>query len=361
MNRLPQKISLVAQTASVLLEEIQGGRWVGSLPGEHALCAQLHVGRKTLRAALEQLRQEGRLKCERGRRRMIVSRGAAGTTRRAMRVVLLMPAALQSLNPFVLFLVDQLREYLAEEGYQLETHKSPALYRARIPQGLENLSRTLHPAGWVLLQSTETMQKWFAARQLPCVVVGSRHVGVKLPSVDVDYDAVCVHAVNQFVSRGHKQLVLINPQAAAAGDVRTEVGFREAVAQTKASGIQAEVVKHDGTISSICRQVNGLMARPHPPTALLVSRAQYFLTAVTSLLSSGVTVPGDVALISRDNDSSLEAIVPSVARYSQNPKTFAATASRLVMEMIRGMGKIAEHKIMPDFIRGQTLGRPPAN
>src|ERR1035438_1864766 len=26
MNRLPQKISLVAQTASVLLEEIQGGR-----------------------------------------------------------------------------------------------------------------------------------------------------------------------------------------------------------------------------------------------------------------------------------------------------------------------------------------------
>src|ERR1019366_9294331 len=87
MNRLPQKISLVAQTASVLLEEIQGGRWVGSLPGEHALCAQLHVGRKTLRAALEQLRQEGRLKCERGRRRMIVSRGAARTTRRAMRAV----------------------------------------------------------------------------------------------------------------------------------------------------------------------------------------------------------------------------------------------------------------------------------
>ncbi|HEY5505823.1 MAG TPA: substrate-binding domain-containing protein, partial [Sedimentisphaerales bacterium] len=99
-----------------------------------------------------------------------------------------------------------------------------------------------------------------------------------------------------------------------------------------------------------------LMARPHPPTAFLVSRAQYFLTAVTRLLSSGVKVPGDVALISRDNDIPLEAIVPSVARYSQKPKTFAATASRLVMEIIRGTGKIAEHKIMPNFIHGQTLG-----
>ncbi len=360
MNRLPQKISLVAQTASVLLEEIQGGRWVGLLPGEHALCAQLHVGRKTLRAALDRLRQEGMLKCERGCRRKIILRRAADTTPRAMRVVLLMPAALQFLNPFVLFLVDHLREYLAEEGYQLETHTSPALYRARVPQGLETLSRTLHPAGWVMLHSTEPMQKWFAARQLPCVVMGSRYPGVKLPSVDVDYEAVCVHAVNQFASRGHKQLVLINPQTAAAGDVRTETGFREAVAQTRASGIQAEVVKHDGTVSGICRRVAGLMARPQPPSAFLVSRAHYFLTVVTSLLSAGVKVPDDVALISRDNDTSLEAIVPSVARYSRNPETFAADASRLVMGMIRGTGRIAEHKIMPNFIRGETLGRPPA-
>ena len=52
----------------------------------------------------------------------------------------------------------------------------------------------------------------------------------------------------------------------------------------------------------------------------------------------------------------VEAIVPSVTRYSQNPKTFAANTSRLVMEMIRGTGKIAEHKIMPNFIHGQTLG-----
>lgn len=173
-------------------------------------------------------------------------------------------------------------------------------------------------------------------------------------------DAVCVQAVNQFASCGHKRLVLIPPAATAAGDVRTEGGFREAVAQARASGIQAEVVTHDGTVPGICCLVDGLVARPQPSTAFLVSRVHYVLTVVTSLLSSGVKLPAGVALISRDNDTSLAAIVPSLARYSQNPKTFAANASRLVMEMIRGFGSIVEHKIMPTFIRGETLGRPPA-
>ena len=46
MKNLPQKISLVAQTASVLKDEIQAGRWSKQLPGEHDLRALLHVGHR---------------------------------------------------------------------------------------------------------------------------------------------------------------------------------------------------------------------------------------------------------------------------------------------------------------------------
>jgi LacI family transcriptional regulator len=267
-----------------------------------------------------------------------------------------MPAALEALNPFVLFLVDRLRQHLAEEGCRLETQASPALYRARSPLGLEALSRTLHPAGWVLLHSTERMQRWFAARFLPCVVAGSRYADIRLSCVDMDYEALCLHAVNQLISRGHRQLVLVNPHAAAAGDTRTETGFLQVVAQQKAGGIQAEVIKHDGTVSGICLRVDALRARAQPPTAFLVSRAPHFLTVLTHLLSQRVQVPGQAALISRENDTALEAVVPTVARYSLNPTAFAADASRLVMNMIRGTGRIEECKIMPNFIRGETLG-----
>jgi len=356
MNRLPQKISLVAQTVSVLTEQIKGGRWIETLPGEHALCAQLHVGRKTLRAALERLQRAGLLKCERGLRRKIVARRPRVARRGGNRVVLLMPAALQSLNPFVVFLIDRLREHLAEEGCQLETQASRAPYRSQGSSGLEDLSRTLHPAGWVLLHSTEPMQKWFAARQLPCVVIGSPHSGIKLSSIDIDYGALCVHAVSQFISRGHKKLALINPQPPGAGDTRTETGFLQAMASHSSGGITAEVVKHDCTPTGICQRVGSVRALAQPPTAFLVSRAHHCLTVMTCLLGAGAKIPGDVALISRDNDFYLEAAVPEVTRYSQNPNAFAANASRMVMQMIRGSTKIEECKIIPNFIRGKTLG-----
>jgi DNA-binding LacI/PurR family transcriptional regulator len=349
-------MSLVEQTVSVLREQIDGGRWLGNLPGEHALSAQLHVGRKTLRAALDQLEREGLVKCEHGLPRKIIRRRRKTVKREGRRVVLLMPGELQSLSPIVVFLIDKLREHLAAEGCQLETHPSRAVYRLRAPTSLDELSRSLHPAGWVLVHSTEPMQQWFAARQLPCVVVGSLYQGVKLSSVDMDYGAVCTHAVSQFVSRGHKRLALVNPRPAAAGDFHTVAGFLDAAARHQNEGITSEVIQHDGTVPGICKQVELLRARPEPPTALLVSRAHHFLTVMTFLIGAGAKIPKDVALISRESDPSLDSVVPQVTRYSQNPNAFAANASRMVMQMIRGSARREECKIMPNFIRGETIG-----
>lgn len=356
MNSLPQRISLVAQTASVLLGEMQSGRWGGWLPGEHALCAQLHVGRKTLRAALDRLQQEGVVKCERGRRRSIVSRKPAVAARQSERVVMLMPTELESLDPFLVYLIDRLRAYLAEAGFQLETQTSQALFRAKGVVGLENLTKALNPAGWILLHSTPLIQRWFRTSELPCVVLGSCYEGIRLSSVDMDYDAMCPHAVNQLISRGHKRLTLITPKPVTAGDIRTEIAFVEAAAQKRTSGIHGDVMRHDGTVAAVCARVDNLMSRSQPPTALLVSRGAHFLTVMTHLLSSGARIPHDVALIACEDECYLEAITPTVARYSKNPKAFVANASRLVMNMIRGTGRIEECKIMPRFIRGQTLG-----
>jgi LacI family transcriptional regulator len=340
----------------VLLGEMQGGRWGEWLPGEHALCAQLHVSRKTLRVALDRLRQEGVVKCEQGRRRRIISCKPAVAARRSERVVLLMPTELESIEPFFVYLIDRLRVYLAEEGYRLETQASQALFRAKNVAALENLSRALNPAGWILLHSTPLIQRWFGNRELPCLVVGSCYDGIRLSSIDMDYDAMCPHAVNQLISRGHKRLALIKPQLPTPGDTRMEIAFRAATVPKEGSGIHGDVVRHDGTVAGICARVDNLMARAQPPTALLVWRAHHFLTVMTRLLSSGARIPHDVALIACEDECYLEAITPTAARYLRNPKAFVANASRLVMNMIRGPRRIEECKIMPDFIRGQTLG-----
>ncbi len=356
ISRLPEKTSLVAQTATVILGEIESGRWSRWLPGEHELCAHLHVSRRTVRAALEQLGRHGILRCGQGKRREIIGASASRRKSASKRVVFLMPVPLLSLSPFGVYLIDHLREHLAEGGYVLETHASRLPYRARVPHELENLEGSVKPACWVLLHSTAQMQRWFAERSLPCLVVGSRFPDIHLPAVDTDYRAVCHHAVGRFLAKNRSLLALLNPLPGAAGDEKTSEGFLEAALNARARGLRAEVVHHDGTVGSICARVDALLKRDHPPTALLVSRPRHVLTVLGQLLRRGIRVPEQVALISRDDDSFLEDMVPSVARYSRNPKVFASKVSGVVLEMARGAKQFPDQKIMPRFINGETLG-----
>ena len=356
MNRLPHKMPLSAQTAIAITEEIATGRWDQWLPAEHELSSLLHVGRRTVRAALEQLRRDGVVKCRRGQRRKIIRRKPGHPKPASMRAMLLTPVPLHLMSPFSIFLIDRLREHLGEEGYLLEIHASRDTYRTRLPQQLKKLEETLRPAAWVLTQSTEPMQHWFARCGIPSVVVGSSYPGVALPSVDLDYAAVCRHAVGQFLSRGHRRIILLNPRSLAAGDMNGEAGFLQAVKSTSATNVEARIVHHNGTVANVCHCLDALMRLKERPTALLVSRAHHLATVLGHLLVNKFRVPADVAVISRDDDSYLTNIVPLPARYLGNPDLFASTLSRVVLEVIRGRKPAAEYRLMPKFFAGQTLG-----
>jgi DNA-binding LacI/PurR family transcriptional regulator len=355
MNQLPQKTSLVAQTAAVILDRIRAGRWSVWLPGEHELSAQLHVSRRTVRAALKQLSRNGDVRCKHGHRREIINRAFLRKRSASRSILLLMPEPLQALSPLVVLLVDRLRTHLIEAGYVLETHASRLPFRLRSPQGLESLAKTKHPAGWVLLQSTEPMQRWFAARASPCVIVGSRYNGIALPSVDRDYYAISQHAVNQFVAKGYKRLAILTPHSDSAGDVLAIKGFQDAIDKRTVAGVQGSVQEHDGSVKDICALISRLMSRANPPTGFLVCRAHHVLTVLGHLLSSEVRVPKDVAIISRDDDSFLQDVVPAVARYSHSQSGFATKVSRVVMEMLSGKLSTEDFKIMPLYIPGKTL------
>jgi len=357
MNRLPQRLSLVAQTAAVLKDEIKAGRWTNRLPGEHELCALLHVGRVTLRSALTQLQREGWVRTSRGKRREIVPRRHAGRLKPSDRVVFLTPVRLASLQPFTIFWIDGLREHLAEEGYHLEVHEQPSCYSGRPERALVSLTSRLNPAGWVLSQSTARMQRWFSERAVPCVITGSRHAGVLLPSVDRDYRAISRHAAGAFLSRGHHRLAFVNPGPDLAGDFESEKGFKEGVEKSKVANVDCIITRHNGSVADICTKLDTLLKRSTPPTAFLVSRPNHVLTVMSHLLERGLRFPRDVTLISRDDDSFLDNMVPSVARYALSPSLFARTISNLVVEMVRGgVVNPKEHRMMPRFVHGQTLG-----
>ena len=362
-TRLPQKSSLVLQTAAILKERIQSGEWHKWLPGELELSTQLRVARTTVRKALAQLERAGLVQSQQGRRREILLRRRRSAPGLSGRVLVLTPVPLYVLSLLHVYCANELRETLEKAGLHFELHAERGLFVHGCGAGLERLMKQLRPAACVLLSSTEKMQLWFSRHRVPCVIWGSKYPGVELPSVDKAYRAVCRHAVGLFLARGYRRLMLLNPQQGAAGDLESEEGFREGVAPHRDKGVYASVLRHDGTVRDICNILATVFRQPGSPTGVLVSRAVNVLTAMGYLSCSGLRGSQNVALISRDNEPFLEHMVPSVARYVISPENMAQRISNTVLEMAQtGLVSSSTHLIMPEFLEGDTfpakMGKP---
>lgn len=353
MKQILQRMSLAAQTAGILRDLIAAGTWSENLPGERELCARLRISRPTLRAALEILRKEGRLKVAHGRQTQIcrkknsVSRAAA-----SHHVGLLTPVPLHRMPPFVMFWVDELRERLAEHGFDLLLQINPATQPARPERALERLVAETRSTVWVLFLSTEPMQRWFATRALPCVVAGSCFPGIQFPSVDIDYRAASRHAANLFAAKGHQRIAALLPGTKTAGDHASELGFLEGSGKK----VSAQVIRHNETVEGICEKLDGLTKGNQSVNGLLVARSAHALTALTYLQRRGLRLPGEMALISRDDDDFLNWVVPKIARYACNPKTFARKISQLVLQLAKeGSAPVRKILLMPELVRGETI------
>jgi DNA-binding LacI/PurR family transcriptional regulator len=357
MIELPKRPTLVAQTAEVLRKHFASRPTGEKLPGERDLSQQLGISRPTLSAALELLEREGLLRTRPCSGRVITGHFPRSARRVTSHdVALVLPVALTAVEPRVLFWIDELRKALAKEQHQLEVLCRPGLYSAR-PQGrLEELASRVRPSAWVLVLSTHAMQEWFVARQLPAVIAGSPYEGVRLPAVDRDHAAACQHAVGRFTAKGHRCVALLTPRIAPAGDLKSEAGFQTG-GTVAGAGVETIVARHDGTVAGVCTSLDRLLARKQRPTAFLVAQARHSLSALGYLIQRGLRFPETAALISRDHDSFLEDVVPSVARYRVDPVAFAQRLSRVVLELTSGGNPPPrQHLLMPRFIPGRTLG-----
>ena len=360
MQSIPRRQSLVSQTAAILRDEIKRGAWKQWLPGERVLCETLQVSRNTLRAALAQLKRDSVIRSDHGTGNRILLRATRRS--RALKshdVGLISPDALERIRPSQTLWIDELRAMLSERGCRLHVFHGPQYYRTNPAAALDKLLKQ-HPHGcWILFMSNEAIQRWFEKIGTPCIVAGSVHAGINLPYRDLDHRAMCRHAAGVLLGQGHRKIALMIRKSRLAGDLESEAGFLEGVKASARDDAEALVSYHDGSVAGICQALRRLMDLKPAPTALLVANAYHYLTVIGRLSQLGLRVPRDVSLISRDEDPFLSFLVPPPARYMTNPHLMAKSLLRPILEHLEdGVVTQQANRIMPEFIRGETITAP---
>lgn len=358
MNAIPQRLSLVGQTAACIQAAIAQGRWQDWLPAERALCDTLQVSRSTLRRALKQLVRAGIVRPAHGTgNRIIRARGRPRGRLRSHEVALLVPEPLERLRPTQTLWIDELRALLGARGCQLHVVHGRQYFRANPRSALEKLVRQRRHGCWILMLANAACQQWFALQGLPCVIAGTRHEGVDLPFRDLDHRAACRHAAGVLLAQGHRRLAFLAQESPFAGDIASEAGFVEGVRSSPHPEASATICRHDASAASITQALTRLMKPPTRPTALVVPNAFHCLTVVTGLAQLGWKVPQQVSVISRDEDPFLAFLVPAPARYVVSPQALARSLLPPVLELLEG-GSVSQRTawLMPQFVRGASLG-----
>ena len=354
-----QRLSLIDQLCAALRDGLARGDWPDWLPSELRLSADLRVGRNSLRAALRRLADEGVVE-------IVPSQG----TRNAGRVShqqdpdrevfgLLSPITLEQLRPRQALWVDELRGLLSETGEVLRFVHGPQFFRSNPSPALQRLVSHERCGCWILVRSTKAIQLWFARNRVPCVIAGSCHQGVDLPSVDLDYRAMCQHAATTLLQLGHRRIAFLTQVADAAGDLHSETGFMEGVQGFLRAGAEGRVVHHEPERQGVAQCVRRLMQGARPPTALLINQSYHYLTVFSVLVQMGRRIPQDVSLICRDEDRFLAFLDPEPARYVEDPHQFARRLARIAAMLIRERpAKPPQMQIMPRLLRGSSIARP---
>jgi len=250
----------------------------------------------------------------------------------------------------------------AAKGLRWEEAFNAKLDVARPERQLRALVTGRRQVCWVLLACSAPIQHWFARAGVPTFILGSCQPGVALPSIDFDFHATGWHAAGTISKHRHTHIALLHSHRLLAGDLETCKGFLGYLAKS-AAGATVTRVPVNSDQSNLRPKLDQLMKLRHRPTAIFSLRPDYALATMVHLHRSGLRIPEDVSLLSRDSHPLIDTALPELSHYHGSGLSHSDRAVRFAEALLAGHGLPPKPKLfIPTFIAGRTLAdcREPA-
>ncbi len=268
---------------------------------------------------------------ELGYRPNLVARGLAqGKT---MTLALVVPTLS---NPFFAEVVEEVERVADQHDYQLllsMTHNS-------LEEGKRHLERMASRwvDGFIIMGMaagiTDVLALKEGGKEVVLSVWNQDQCTQTLPIIDIDFRLAGELATRHLLECGHRRIAAIVEEPVQLTRLK---GFETALTEAKLSIPPEYIRQGNSSFESGYQCALELLALPTPPTAIFAGNDWMALGAIEAIVSQGLAVPHDLAVVGVDDISQAAHAHPPLTTISIPKREMARAATELLLRYIRGI------------------------
>ncbi len=176
-------------------------------------------------------------------------------------------------------------------------------------------------------------------RNIPLVLF-DRAADVDVTSVVINDADSARQATHYLIDGGARRIAFLGGSNKLKQTGDRKHGYLEALRERNIP-IRKELVRcHDASINSGLMDTLELLDLPEPPDAFIASHGLLALSAYQAIISRGLNIPNDVAIIGYMSDWVSDMPTPRITYVKQNPREIGAKAFRLLLDQINGDDRV---------------------
>jgi LacI family transcriptional regulator len=207
-------------------------------------------------------------------------------------------------NPFFPELIQCFEQLAVEAGYEVllaSTPQDPASIARSVRRVLQ---RKVDGVAVMMFGREAPILEELASHSVPLVVMDRAPSGLarsRIDAVQVNYDQGVCEAVTHLFELGHRQIAFVSgPLEQASARLRRDA-FEKGIRSHRIKLRADLMIEGDHTLEGGMAAISALLARSHPPTAVVCSNDLTAIGVLHGLFETGKQVPADLSVIGFDD------------------------------------------------------------
>lgn len=194
-------------------------------------------------------------------------------------------------------------------------------------------------------------------RALPVVLVDRFYEKTSLSYVTTNNFKGGYEGTQLLLRAGHRRIACIQGERDSMPNRERVEGYRQAMGEAGLSDY-IQVAGNEFSVQNGYLATKLFLCEQEPPTAVFALSNTILLGALRAIRESALSVPGDVSLISFDDNLYMDYLTPAITRVGQPVENMAKLAVKILCNQLDQSGAVAaisQIRLLPSIIPGESV------